>query len=133
MPAYGLSDLLVVCKPWTLTTHCQQRVSTRCSAPLTLTERPSLVAGSWGAFTPAPLPFGENGGPGGSASWSRPKAAKVGQCFRQSSNKISSPAPGWCTDFQFFARIRRQRCRIGMDCRGRLVAHQSAKVADIRV
>ncbi len=56
-----------------------ERVSTRRSTPLMPTQRPSLTPGAGSALLPAPLPFGENGVPRGSASWSRPQAAKVGQ------------------------------------------------------
>lgn len=62
----------------------QPQASTRRSAPLTPAQRPSLMARVQGAFTPAPLPFGENGVPRGSASWSRPQAAKQVQLSTQS-------------------------------------------------
>ncbi|MNX29307.1 hypothetical protein D3C86_594420 [compost metagenome] len=69
-----------------------ERVSTRRSAPLTSMQRTSLPAECRGMFfPPAPLPFGENGVPRGSASWSRPQAAKARRT-RLGETSIPGPA-----------------------------------------
>jgi len=65
-----------------------ERVSTRRSAPLTPMQRSRLSAGCRDALPPAPLPFGENGVPRGSASWSRPQAAKTERARLASSSGL---------------------------------------------
>lgn len=54
-----------------------ERVSTRRSYTLDAHVAPQPVGGVQGMFTPAPLPFGENGVPRGCASWSSPQGREA--------------------------------------------------------
>ena|GEM_PF-2614230 len=85
-----------------------ERMSTRRSAPLTPMQCSRLSAGCRDALPPAPLPFGENGVPRGSASWSRPQAAKTERArLASSSGLIYDPDGPLGYNWGYFQRFPR--------------------------